>query len=227
MKVDSFEKFFNSKHEQAEFSRESIYRGIGIELSEVQWNNLKNFPVLFEDKLFIKQVHLNKKYINSNKIFFKKLVSLIAACMGYGKSRGYKFPKTKIIVSRLRANQVEAGAGYHAHYGKRSWSHEIDVILDNIQPDIENLVKTISHELTHSLQISMRRMHTPIVGEDDPYNIKWDKDWYKIIHPDTDAEQYAEQPWEKQAVEKSNDAIKYVLQYLRSGVTTGFNPKSV
>jgi hypothetical protein len=224
--VDTFEIFYENKYEQAPFTRENVDRGLGIELSETQWTHLSKFPTFFDDKVVVRQVHLDPRYKNSNEIFIRKVFALVAVCLGYGVTKGFKLPKTKIFIKRHRAGE-QTPAGYHAHYRSRSWSHEIEIFLDHVIPSIKNLFNVIAHEMAHSLQTTTRRLHTPPVTDDAPYTIKWDKQWYKAKSGYEDPEGYKEQPWEKQAYEKSEEVVDYAIQYLQSGVMKGFNPKRV
>lgn len=222
----TFKEFFESIHNQQELTREIVLRGTGVELSDDQIKYLNKFPNLFGNKLAYKQIHLDPRYKESNRLFFEKIVSLVAACMGYGVQQGYRFPKTKIIAERLRSGSSVLHAGLHGHYRSRSWSHEIELVMDNIIPSVENLVSIIAHELAHSLQTTLRRLHTPQYPQPD-FDIKWDKQKHKMVSIKQDMEKYRSQPWEIDAVEKQEEGAKYAIQYLRTGVAQGFNPAKV
>lgn len=222
----SFQQFCEARIEQKLFNRESVYRGLGIELTERQWETLSDFPALFSHKTWIRQVHLDPRYKDSNNLFLEKVFALVAACMGYGTKQGHKMPKTKLFVYRMKAHETAPAAGTHYHVPSHSWSHEIDIYLDEIH-SIEHLFEIIAHELAHSLQHSMRRIGWNYDWENDKTEVTWDKEPYDLVSHHDDEEAYNAQPWEVQAREKAKDAVEYAMGYLQSGVVKGFNPKQV
>jgi len=219
--MKAFNTFFE-QYKNEDVTVDNIRDGLGVELSTDELRRIMAFPVQFNDKLAIRQVNVDKSYKETNDLFIRKLISIVLACMGYStRQQGFKLPKTKVFLKRQDPGDTTS-AGFHAHWRGRSWSHEIELFLDYLS-DIEELVSATAHECAHSLQVSRRRLHTPIT--DDEQNIRWDKEWYSMKGSEHD--DYLEQPWEADAVKRAEEATKYVMQYIKSGNVRGFDIRKV
>lgn len=116
----------------------------------------------------------------------------------------------------------------HSHYRKRSWSHLIEMFMDQIVGEPDNFqvfMSSLVHEMIHGKQTTTRRLSTSgATGGTKWDGIEYDDD---MDAESFDFETYKSLPWEIEAHARSPEILKDILSYLRSGVATGFNPKTM
>lgn len=127
------------------------------------------------------------------------------------------------IVS-ITPDEIQAIA-QHAHYRKRSWSHEIELFfgkfVEGDDDDFNTLMGNVIHEMIHAKQTTTRKLSTSHASGD----YKWDGKLYK--DPLSSHEEYMNAPWEKEAYGSTPEILGDILSFLRTGAVKGFNPKRV